>query len=167
MIVLFLYTFASNVALAVVPHEPLIIWYGAYAGVWFTAAVATAGTLTASWMDHRVFVPVLMRAATHRALAVGAIGAARRWFNHAPFAAIAISGVTPLPFWPFKLLAFTEGYPLTRYLMAVATGRFPRYVLLAWLGVAIPIPSWVLATVFLLLLLPSLRMIPWQRLRAK
>jgi membrane protein YqaA with SNARE-associated domain len=167
MIVLFLYTFASNVALAVVPHEPVIIWYGAYAGVWITAAVATVGTLSASWMDHRVFAPVLMRGSTNRALAVGAVGAARRWFSRAPFATIAVSGVTPLPFWPFKLLAFAEGYPLTRYLIAVATGRFPRYVLLAWLGVTIPIPGWILATVFLLLLLPSLRMIPWQRLRAK
>jgi membrane protein YqaA with SNARE-associated domain len=167
MIVLFLYAFASNVALAVVPHEPVIIWYGTYTGVWITAAVATVGTLTASWMDHRVFAPVLLRVSGNRALTTGTMGTARRWFSHAPFAAIAISGITPLPFWPFKLLAFTEGYPLAPYLAAVATGRFPRYLLLAWLGVTIPIPSWILAAAFLLLLLPSLRMIPWQRQSAK
>jgi membrane protein YqaA with SNARE-associated domain len=166
MILLFIYAFASNVALAVIPHEPIIVWYGAYSGVWLTAVVATVGTLTASWMDHRVFAPILVRASSTRALATGTVGVARRWFGHAPFVTLAISGITPLPFWPFKLLAFTEGYPLTRYLAAVATGRFPRYMLLAWMGLTIQIPGWALAAVFLLLLLPSLRMIPWQRLRA-
>ncbi len=167
MIVLFIYAFVSNVALAVVPHEPIVVLYGSSAGVWLTAIVATGGTLTASWMDHRVFAPVLMRASTSRTLATGTVGTTRRWFGHAPFVTIAISGMTPLPFWPFKVLAFTNGYPLTRYLAAVATGRFPRYLLLAWLGVTVQIPGWVLAAVFLLMFLPSLRMIPWQRLRVK
>ena len=167
MMVLFFYAFVSNVALATVPHEPIIVLYGASAGVWLTAVVATGGTLTASWLDHRMFAPQLMRASSNRALASGIVGTARRWFGHAPFAAIAVSGITPLPFWPFKVIAFTEGYPLGRYLVAVAAGRFPRYVLLAWLGVTIQVPSSVLAAVFLVLLIPSLRMIPWQRLRAK
>lgn len=167
MITLFLYAFAANVALAIVPHEPIIVWYGAYAGVWATAVVATVGTLTASWMDHRVFAPYLMRASSSRTLATGTIGTARRWFAQAPFATIAISGITPLPFWPFKVLAFTEGYPLARYMAAVAAGRFPRYLLLAWLGLTIRLPGWVIAACVLLMFLPSLRIIPWQRLRAK
>jgi ribonucleoside-triphosphate reductase len=167
MIALFLYAFASNVALAVVPHEPIVVWYGARAGVWLTAVVATFGTLVASWADHRVFAPILMRPSTNRVLATGALGTARRWFGYAPFATIAIAGITPLPFWPLKVLAFTEGYPVTRYLAAVVTGRLPRYLLLAWLGLTISIPNWVLAALFLVMLLPSLRMIPWQRLRAK
>lgn len=167
MLILFLYAFVSNVALAAVPHEPVIIWYGTFSGVWFTAVVATMGTLTASWVDHRVFAAALTRVSTSRALATGAVGTVRRWFGHAPFFAIAVSGITPLPFWPFKALAFADGYPLARYLAAVAAGRFPRYLLLAWLGLAVRIPSWVLAATFFVLFLPSLRMIPWQRLRAK
>jgi membrane protein YqaA with SNARE-associated domain len=167
MILLFLYAFASNVALAVVPHEPVIVWYGAHLGVWFTAVVATVGTLSASWLDHRVFATIMMRVSTNRPLSTGAARTARRWFGQAPFVTLAVSGLTPLPFWPFKVLAFAEGYPLTRYLAAVAAGRFPRYLLLAWLGVTVRIPYWALGAVFLLLILPSLRMIPWQRLRAK
>ena len=164
--ILFLYAFASNVALAVVPHEPIVIWYGAQVGVWLTAAVATAGTLTASWVDHRVFVPLLLRASSSKQLNTGPVGAMRRWFGRAPFAIIALSGVTPLPFWPFKAMAFAKGYPLGRYLAAVAAGRFPRYLLLAWFGILVSIPSWVLVAAMVALLLPSLRLIPWQRQNA-
>jgi len=32
--VLFAYAFLSNIALAIVPHEPAIIWYGPRLGVW-------------------------------------------------------------------------------------------------------------------------------------
>jgi len=167
MVFLFVYAFAANVALAVVPHEPIVVWYGARAGAWLTAAVATAGTVAASCVDHRVFVPVLTRAAAERPFSTGLLGTLHRWFGRAPFAIIALSGITPLPFWPFKALAFARGYPLSRYLAAVASGRFPRYLLLAWLGIAVDIPAWVLAAAFLVLILPTLRMIPWQRQNAK
>lgn len=161
--ILFFYAFLSNVALAVVPHEPVVIWYGAQVGVWLTAAVATAGTLAASWVDHRVFVPLLVKASSSAPLNNGPVGAMRRWFGRAPFAIIAFSGVTPLPFWPIKAMAFAKGYPLGRYLAAVATGRFPRYLLLAWFGMALSIPPWILITALVLMMIPSLRLIPWQR----
>jgi len=165
MVVLFLYAFVSNIALAVMPHEPIVIWYGTQTGLWRTASVATLGTLAASWVDHRVLA-LLMENSNRRLLSTGAIGTLRRWFAGAPFLTIAVSGITPLPFWPFKALAFAMGYPMTRYLLAVAAGRFPRYLLLAWLGLAIRIPTWVLIGSFFVLLLPSLRMIPWPRKRA-
>ncbi len=163
---LFAYAFVSNVALAVVPHEPVVIWYGAVLGVWATALVATAGTVAASWVDHRLFVPLLGRAAAQSVLAGGVVGRLRDVFARAPFAIIAASGITPFPFFPFKVMAFAEGYPLGRYLAAVGVGRLPRYALLAWLGVVVEIPAWVLVVVFLVLLTPSLRLI-WRRRRVK
>lgn len=153
---LFAYAFFSNVALALLPHEPVIVWYGAHLGVWTTALVATLGTLLASWVDHRVFVPLIIRGTRGRELPLPA----RRLmglFSRAPFAVIAASGLTPLPFFPFKALAFAARYPLHRYLAAVAAGRLPRYLLLAWLGAAIHIPVWVTAVLVLLLALPALR----------
>src|SRR5438477_12564987 len=159
VVTLFGYAFLSNVALAVLPHEPAVIWYGARLGVWPTALVATAGTVAAGLVDHRVFVPLIGRAATR-----AACGAALpRLFARAPFAVIALSGLTPLPFFPFKALAFTTGYPLGRYLAAVAARSAPRYVLLAWLGEAVRLPLWLMATLFALLLIPSLRIALWPR----
>src|SRR5258705_12365508 len=58
---LFAYAFLSNIALAVVPHEPAIIWYGPRLGVWTTTLVATAGTMLAAAVDHHVFVPLVPR----------------------------------------------------------------------------------------------------------
>jgi membrane protein YqaA with SNARE-associated domain len=165
LLALFAYAFISNVALAVVPHEPMVVWYGPRAGIWVTALVATAGTVLAALVDHRLFLPLIQRLAARRRAAEP--GAAPRGifkaFARAPFAIIALSGLTPLPFFPFKAMAFTHGYPLGRYVAAVAAGRLPRYALLAWLGLVIHIPAWLLALVFVLLLIPSLRMLAWPR----
>src|SRR5438876_10302136 len=46
---LFAYAFLSNIALAVVPHEPAIIWYGPRLGVWTTTLVGTAGMVPAAF----------------------------------------------------------------------------------------------------------------------
>src|SRR2546423_13388461 len=176
-VTLFGYPFLTTVALAVLPHEPAVIWYGARLGVWPTTLIATAGTVVAALVDHRIFVPLIRRAAAGRApraadprpATEGAEGprksfrVARGWprlFARAPFATIALSGLTPLPFFPFKALAFTTGYPLERYLAAVAARSVPRYALLAWLGVAVPPPTWLIAALFVVLLVPCLRMLP-------
>ncbi len=155
--VLFAYAFFSNVALAVLPHEPVVAWYGSQLGVWLTALVATAGTVLASWVDHRVFVPLILRATRGRELPHSA-RQLMRLFSRAPFAVIALSGLTPLPFFPFKALAFAARYPLERYLAAVALGRLPRYLLLAWLGATLRVPAGVLVALLLLLALPAIRM---------
>jgi membrane protein YqaA with SNARE-associated domain len=167
-LLLIAYAFVSNVALAVVPHEPVVIWYGPRLGVWTTALLATLGTVAAAWVDHRVFVPVMARVATRPILVAGPLGRLARLFTRAPFAIIAVSGVTPLPSFPFKALAFAARYPLWRYLTAVAAGRLPRYLLLAWLGVVISVPAWVFVLLFLPFVIPSLiRMIPWNKNGAK
>ena len=157
------YAFVSNVALAVVPHEPVVIWYGAHIGIWSTAALATVGTLAAAWVDHRLFVPVIARVAARPVIAESALGKLQNVFRRAPFAIIAVSGITPLPFFPFKAMAFAARYPLRRYLTAVAAGRLPRYLLLAWLGVIFQLPTWVFVALFVPFILPSvLRMLPWR-----
>lgn len=153
---LLFYAFVSNVALAIVPHEPVVIWFGPRLGVLATALVATAGTALAAWTDHRLLAPRISRLA-RSASATTPPSFALRWFDRAPFAILALSGVTPLPFFPFKLLAFAARYPRGRYLAAVVVGRLPRYLLLAWLGVALQLPFWALALACVLLLLPTLR----------
>lgn len=162
LLALFAYAFVSNVALAVVPHEPVVVFYGARLGAWPTAIVATAGTVLASWVDHRAFVPLITRATRGRDL-LRPVEAMMRLFNKAPFAVIAVSGVTPLPFFPFKAVAFAARYPLGPYLAAVAAGRLPRYLLLAWVGASLEVPVWMLGAVFVLLAIPSLRLLQGRR----
>src|SRR2546429_5767569 len=159
---LFGYPFPPTAAPAVPPQEPAVIWYGARLGIWPTTLVATAGTVAAALVDHRVFVPLIRRFRDASAPSQGATWA-DRFFRRFPFATIALSGLTPLPFFPFKTLAFTTGYPLERYLAAVAARSAPRYALLAWFGAAVRPPTRLLAALFVLLLIPCLRMLPWLR----
>lgn len=155
--ILFGYTFLATVALAVVPHEPGIILAGREHGIWVTALVATAATLASAVVDYVAFVPLIRRVAHRPLLRGGVVGWVRGHFSRAPFLILAGSGLTPLPAWPFKAVAFAEHYPLVPYLTATVVGRFPRYVLLAWLGELVQIPTWVLVVAFVLLLLPSVR----------
>src|SRR5213594_4104226 len=168
---LFAYAVLSNVALAVVPHEPAIIWYGPRLGVWTTTLVGTAGTVLAAVADHRLFAPLIGRLAQRR-LESSPLSATRRgragvrtWperlFRRFPVATIALSGLTPLPFFPFKALAFATGCPVGKYTAAVAARCLPRYALLAWLGATVRIPAWVMVALFLLLMVPSLRLVWW------
>lgn len=160
---LFLYAFLSNLALAVVPHEPVVIWYGARASVWWTAAVATAGTVAASWVDYRLFGSWITRRALPQRGFPRPVTAMLRAFARAPFAILAVSGLTPLPFFPFKAMAFVSRYPIERYLLAVAVGRLPRYLLLASAGVALRVPAWALALMFFALALPALELLRSRR----
>ena len=157
-LLLFGYAFLSNVALAVVPHEPAVLWFGPRLGVVATALIATAGTVAAAWTDHRLFAARISRLTQHP-VSGSTPPLALRWFGRAPFAVLALSGITPLPFFPFKVLAFAAGYPRERYIAAVAAGRLPRYLLLAWLGVTVRLPPWALAVAGVLLLLPTLRLL--------
>ena len=167
-VLLFGYAFLSNVALAVIPHEPAVIWYGARLGILSTTLVATAGTAVAALVDHRVFVPLIERIAarrfggrgeTHRPPATPLFP--ERVFRHFPFAVIALSGLTPLPFFPFKALAFATGYPIGKYACAIVARCLPRYALLAWLGNVVRVPLWLLVALSALLMIPSLRMVLW------
>jgi uncharacterized membrane protein YdjX (TVP38/TMEM64 family) len=66
---------------------------------------------------------------------------------------LVIAGFSPLPFFLFKFFAFSVQYPLWKYLSAVMIGRFPRYFLLAWAGLALDIANEVLIGVFILIFL--------------
>ena len=67
-----------------------------------------------------------------------------RIFMKWPFATIVVTGFTPIPFFPFKFLCFSIGYPMWTYVTALVVARFPRYYLLALIGATIPVPNWIL-----------------------
>ena len=145
-----IYSIPSNTAISLLPHEPMLLMYGGRSNLWLGAAAATAGTVIAAWFDHRIFVPLLN---VERIVGYKEAPLYRRvmdLFVRAPFAALVVAGVSPVPFFPFKLLAFSGGYALPRYLGAVAVGRFPRYLLLLWLGATFRIPAWLLLVAALL-----------------
>lgn len=142
------YAIPANSAISVFPHEPVVIWYGSQGSILWTAVAASVGTLVAGFLDHSVFVPVMnlkgLTGYKEKAWYQKAAGL----FMKYPFAVIVVTGFTPIPFFPFKFLSFSLHYPLWKYLTALLMGRFPRYVLLAWIGYMIHIPGWLLIAIF-------------------
>lgn len=146
---LLFYAIPANTAITVFPHEPVLVYFGKFANLWITAGAATAGTLAAGYMDHTVFTP-LLNLEGRQAYKEGTLyRKGVRWFTRWPFATLVVAGFTPIPFWPFKFLSFSAHYPMRRYLAALAVGRFPRYLILAWVGKAFEVPNWILFGLFL------------------
>ncbi len=151
-IVLFLYSIPANSAVSVFSHELALFDYGRDQPILLTTLSATLGTIVAGILDWNVFVPLLDWER------ISAVRGSRlyRWsidrFAKAPFLVLVITGFTPIPFFPFKFLAFSMKYPIARYLAALTVARAPRYLLLAWLGRELRVPDWALLVLFLALL---------------
>ena len=155
-LLLLLYSIPANTGLSLFSHEVALLDYGTHQPLLLTTLTATVGTVVAGYLDWRVFVPLFNwdRLEPYKE---------RRWvralltrFQRAPFMVVLLTAATPIPFFPFKMMAFSVGYPLRRYLTAVTLARAPRYLAIAWVGDALDPPLWVLALILLTVLLGGL-----------
>ena len=68
-------------------------------------------------------------------------------FNYSPFWMVVICALTPLPFWPARILAIWRRYPLWRFMLATLVGRIPGFFVYAWFGELVAVPTWILVGV--------------------
>ena len=162
LLTLFFYNIASSAAIAIFPPEPVIIWFGRFVNLWSLTAVATAGTLVAMYLDYKFFVPVLNLAYSAKYKSKAGYQKARRWFDKSPFLIMTLAAFLPIPFYPFKFIALSAKYPLSKFLGAITLGRIPRYYLLALIGKAFQIPNWVLISLFLTMVMAIYYRKIWQ-----
>lgn len=151
LLTVFFFSISTNAAMSVLPHEPVIIMYGKILNLWRLSASATLGTMLAAFLDYRFFGPMLNLPFSARYKKSNGYLKAQKWFCRYPFPALALGGFLPLPYYPFKFLAFSTKYPLAKYMIAVATGRFPRYFLLGLVGWAFKLPNWFVVASFLVI----------------
>ena len=142
------YAVPANSAISVFPHEPVVVWYGSQGSIWWTAVAASIGTMVAGYLDHSVFTPVMNLKGLTGYKEKGWYQKAARLFGRYPFAVLVVAGFTPIPFFPFKFLSFSVHYPLRKYLAALLMARFPRYLVLAYIGSFFQIPSWAMFAFF-------------------
>jgi membrane protein YqaA with SNARE-associated domain len=150
---LFFYNIASNAAIAILPHEPVVIWYGKFLNLWHITIAATLGTLVAAYLDYRFFVPLLNLSYSAKYKSSRVYRRWSRWFHKLPFLVLVLAGFLPVPFYPFKFMALSAKYPMPKYLASVTVGRFPRYYLLGLAGFALQIPNWIIIMLFIAILL--------------
>jgi len=162
----FFYSIPANCAIALFPHEPVLIFYGKTVGLVPLSIAATLGTLLAAYLDYRFFSPLLnlqMTATKYRDRPL--YQKARRWFYRFPFITLVIVGFTPIPFYPFKFMVYASKYSTPRYLAAMAVGRLPRYYLLGYLGYTLKIPNWIIIGSFVALVFMIYHRKVWNLLR--
>lgn len=147
----FIYSIPSNAAISVFPHEPILIYLGKSYDPVILAIIGTIGTIVAGLLDYFVFVSLFSLKSIDIMKRSKGFQRADKWFNIQPFITLSVAGFSPVPFSPFKILAFASNYPLLNYIGSLVVGRMPRYYLLALFGELLQIPNWLL--IFLVMIM--------------
>ncbi|MBT5713563.1 VTT domain-containing protein, partial [Candidatus Poribacteria bacterium] len=143
------YTVVSNVYISVLPHEPVLLFYGKTIGPFWTMVAATVGAFLSGVIDHETLTRVLNIGKVRKLYVDRKIyKVAARWYGKRPFLTIVVAAVSPVPFYPVKFLALSNSYPQGRYLLALVCGRAPRYFLYSWLGEVLDVPNWAILGAF-------------------
>ncbi len=124
--------------------EATLLYYARFYPAWVLALVGTAAASLAETINYWL---VDWAAELPKVSALKA-GKTVRWsidaFSRAPFWTTAIVIFSPIPDSAVRILAPLSRYPLAKFLVAVACGRFPRLLLIAGFGVLVPMPTWLL-----------------------
>ncbi len=153
LVVLFFYSFPSEFLVGLVPHEPALIYFGAFHSALVVAAVASISTVLAEAMNYSFFSYFYEKPSLQAVSRRRGVTKTVELFNRAPFTAILFAGFTPVPFFPVRFLVVMTGYSLPRYLTGVLLSRTPRFFLLAAFGALVPIPGTLLTGLFVGMLL--------------
>ena len=152
--ILFFYNFPSQFLIAIVPHEPVFLYFSKFYSPLNVTLVAIAGTSLAEVLNYSVFKYVGDLKPVQNIHYSKMVNKLIGLFNKAPFAALLVAGFTPVPFYPFRFLVVLARYPLLKYILAIILSRTPRFYLLALFGHAIKIPDYLLPVIFILLTIP-------------
>lgn len=142
-----LYAIPSN-SVFPIPHEPGVLLFAKYDDPVWIAAAATFGSIVMSFADYAMIESVLRRSRfaqqtrDSRLMQWGV-----RWMRRWPFGVVVAFSLLPLPISIIRVLAPVSGYPIGRYIAAQIVGRFPRFLILAMIGRAIQLPTWLLVGV--------------------
>jgi membrane protein YqaA with SNARE-associated domain len=142
-----LYCIPSNSVLPI-PHEPGVLYMARWYLPWEIAIAATVASAVVAFADYALVEAAMRHPRIQGARDARMMRWAVRWMTRFPFAIIVAFSLVPvLPISAVRALAPISGYPLRRYIAAMVVGRLPRFFLLAWLGNAVLIPTWVLLVV--------------------
>ena len=144
LVALALYQIACE--LVNLPLEPALLFVAKHHSPLAVTIYTSIGGLVCGVLDYWILGPLLnLRAVRSRYEGKPWYLASAQWFGRAPFLSLFFAALTPVPFIIFKLFAIAAGYPHHRYLIALTVARIPRFYALAWFGMEIPIPDWMLA----------------------
>jgi membrane protein YqaA with SNARE-associated domain len=130
----FWYSIPGN-SFVLLPHEPAVIYAGAIYHPALVAVVGGLATTVASMMDHILFTRMFHLKVVAPIKETRVSRLAVRLFSRQPWWTIFIFAITPIPFYPIRVIAPMANYSMVGYVSAVVAGRIPRYYALALGGV--------------------------------
>jgi len=137
-----------------IPSLPPIAFTAKLFSPLLVAFVGALGTCIANLNDYAI-LGLLFR--HHKVRKIRDINTYRRlldFFDRHSFVTLSAAAFLPIPVDVIRLLAISRAYPYWKYLGASFVGRFPRYLLLAYLGKELP-TKYVLV-LFVVFSLPAL-----------
>ncbi len=150
LVALFFYIIPSN-SFIPFPHEPAILYYGKIYGPFLTTLVATVPTIIACYLDYAALTPLFDRTRLGNIRNTRLYQRTLHYYNKAPFLTNALAALSPVPFYPVRILSISSGYSAWKYTTAVVLGRIPRYFFLAAMGNILQIPNWIIGLFFVLI----------------
>ena len=151
LVVLFFYSFPSEFLIGLVPHEPVLLYFGRFYHPFTVALVSVIGTVCAEALNYSVFSFGNDLSFFERMRRKKVVNTIVELFKKAPFTAILIAGFTPVPFFPIRFLVVMGRYPKVKYLAGVFLSRAPRFYILAQIGHTFKIPGVALLALFIVL----------------
>jgi membrane protein YqaA with SNARE-associated domain len=127
--------------------EPLIMEAAKWEPVLSVTLVATAAYMYMEYVNWYVYAWVLGWERLAELRSRPSVRWGIRLFGRSPFWMVVVFAFTPLPFFVARALAILYRYPLPRFLLATLVGRAPRFLIYAWFGGALHVPTWILVTV--------------------
>lgn len=128
-------------------YEPIVILFGRVYPPLLVAAVGTAGTIYAEYVNYHVYRRVLAFSSLERARTSRLSTWVLKRFRRAPFFTIWLCSWSILPYWPVRFISPMAGYDVRRQLVATALGRFPRIWLFAVFGAWLQVDIGLLALI--------------------
>lgn len=132
--------------------EPVLVYAGSLHTPTIVALAAAVPSVVMEAVNWHVFSWLGQKNGALKLPQKPLVRCALRWFARWPFATVALIALSPIPFFVARCLALWSGYRLSLFLAAFLMGRFPRFLLLAYLGSGSGMPEelWlILALLFL------------------
>jgi len=144
------YVLASTSFIAL-PHEPILLHYGREFGILLPLLFSIVPTILGCYIDYLLLGPLFRHRIFSRVRTNHVSLKFITFFRLNPFVTIFLAALSPVPFYPIRILSIVSAYSTNKYTLAVLLGRLPRFALLAAGGQILGLSNTVLIVIFTLL----------------
>ena len=117
------------------------------------AGVGAVGTCIANLNDYVILGWLFRHQKVRKIRDISTYRKLLSFFDRFAFITLSVAAFLPIPLDVIRMLAISRAYPFPKYIAATFVGRFPRYLIIAYLGKELP--SKYILIIFLVTILPA------------